>query len=54
MELDTANANAEAKQRLASDPFAELAPASAAALRARLEQLSQVWIEYVNLVAVSG
>ena len=54
MELDTANANAEAKQRLASDPFAELAPASAAALRARLEPLSRVWIEYVTLVAVSG
>ena len=54
MSLDTANATGEMKQRLSSDPFAELSPASAAALRARLEPLSRVWIEYINLVAVSG
>jgi hypothetical protein len=54
MELDTANAPPEMKQRLTSDPFADLAPASASALRARLDALSKVWIEYVNLVAVSG
>jgi hypothetical protein len=54
MELDTARASPEMKQRLATDPFAELAPASATALRARLDALSAVWIEYMNLVAVSG
>jgi len=54
MELDTARASPEMKQRLASDPFAELAPASATALRARLDALSAVWIEYMNLVAVNG
>ena len=54
MELDTANASPDMKQRLSSDPFAELSPASAAALRARLEPLSRVWIEYMNLVAVAG
>ena len=54
MELDTANASPDMKQRLSSDPFAELAPASAAALRARLEPLSRVWIEYIKLVAVAG
>lgn len=54
MELDTANATPDMKQRLTSDPLAELAPASAAALRARLEALSKVWIEYANLVAVNG
>jgi hypothetical protein len=53
-ELDTANATAEMKQRLTSDPFAELAPASAELLRARLEPLSKVWIEYMTLVAVAG
>lgn len=53
-ELDTANATPEMKQRLASDPFAELPAASADILRARLEALSKVWIEYMNLVAVSG
>jgi len=54
MELDTARATPEMKARLASDPFAELAPASAAALEARLDQLSAVWIEYTKLVAVAG
>jgi hypothetical protein len=54
MELDTANAPPEMKQRLTSDPFAELPPASADALRVRMEALSRVWIEYIKLVAVSG
>lgn len=54
MELDTVRASPEMKQRLASDPFADLAPASAAALRARLGPLSAVWIEYTKLVAVAG
>ena len=54
MEIDTARATPEMKQRLASDPFAELAPASATALRARLDALSAVWIEYMNLVALNG
>ncbi|HUQ81880.1 MAG TPA: hypothetical protein VM076_12100 [Gemmatimonadaceae bacterium] len=54
MEVDTAHATPEMKQRLTSDPFSGLAPASAAALRARLEALSKVWIEYANLVAVNG
>lgn len=53
-ELDTANATPEMKQRLASDPFAELPAASADLLRARLEPLSKVWIEYMKLVAVAG
>lgn len=53
-ELDTANASPEMKQRLAIDPFSELPPASADVLRARLEPVSQVWIEYMKLVAVSG
>ena len=54
MEIDTARASPEMKQRLATDPFAMLAPASAAALRARLDALATVWIEYMNLVAVNG
>jgi hypothetical protein len=54
MELDTANAAPEMKKRLSSDPFAELAPGSAAALRARLDALAPLWIEYMNLVAVNG
>ena len=54
MEIDTAHASPDMKKRLSSDPFSELAPASAAALKARLDTLSRVWIEYMNLVAVNG
>jgi hypothetical protein len=53
-EIDAANASPELKQRLASDPFAELAPASAAALRARLDAVVQAYVGYMNLVAVNG
>jgi hypothetical protein len=54
MEIDTARASPDMKKRLSSDPFAELAPASATVLKARLDALSRVWIEYMNLVAVNG
>jgi hypothetical protein len=54
MQIDTARASPEMKKRLRGDPFDDLAPASAAALRARLDALSRVWIEYVNLVALNG
>lgn len=52
--LDTANAPAEMKARLASDPFAELAPASAAALRARLDSVARAYVGYMQLVALHG
>jgi len=54
MELDTARASPEMKQRLATDPFTELPPASATSLRTRLGEASAVWIEYMNLAAVAG
>lgn len=54
MELDTARVSPEMKQRLATDPFTELPPASATSLRTRLDEASAVWIEYMNLVAVAG
>ena len=54
MEIDTARASPDMKRRLTTDPFTELAPASAAALRARLDALSRVWIEYMKLVALNG
>jgi len=54
MEIDTAHASPDMKQRLAGDPLAELPAASSAALRARLDALSRVWIEYMTLVAVNG
>lgn len=54
MEIDTARASPDMKKRLAGDPLDELSPASAAALRPRLDALSRVWIEYMTLVAVNG
>ena len=54
MEIDTARASPEMKKRLAGDPLAELPPASAAALRARLDALTSVWIEYMQLVTLNG
>jgi hypothetical protein len=42
------------KRRLATDPLADLSPESAAALRARMDRLVPLWIEYVTLTAVGG
>ena len=54
MQIDTARASPDMKQRLATDPLAELSPESAAALRARMDRLVPVWIQYVTLTAVGG
>lgn len=54
MSLDTSRATPEMRRMLASDPFAELAPESAAALRARLDRLVTLWGGYVELTAVAG
>ena len=54
MEIDTARASPDMKKRLAADPLQALPAPSAAALRARLDALSRVWIEYMTLVAVNG
>ena len=54
MQMDTAAATPEMRARLARDPLAELPPASAAALRARLDRLAPVFARYVRLTAVGG
>ena len=54
MEIDTTRASPDMKKRLAGDPIEALPAASAEALRARLDALSKVWIEYMTLVAVNG
>ena len=53
-ELSTSAVSPQMKQRLASDPFAELAPASAAALRARMDHVVPAYVAYMTLVAVNG
>jgi len=52
--IERARAGPDMKKRLAGDPLQELPAASAAALRARLDALSRIWIEYMTLVAVNG
>jgi hypothetical protein len=52
--VDTAHADAEMKARLASDPYVSLDPASAELLKARLDKIVPLWIEYVNLTVVGG
>lgn len=54
MRMDTARATPEMRRQLASDPLAELPPASAAALRERLDRLAPPWSEYARLTAVGG
>ena len=52
--VDTARAGPAMKARLASDPYAALDPAGAEALKARLDRIVPVWVEYITLTAVGG
>ncbi len=54
LSMDLSRADAATKARLARDAFADLSSDSAAALRAQMDRLVPVWIEYVNLTAVAG
>lgn len=52
--VDTARADSAMKVRLASDPYADLDPASAALVKSRLDKIAQLWIEYVKLTVAGG
>ena len=54
LSIDLSRADAATKERVARDPFADLSSGSAAALRAQMDRLVRVWIEYVSLTAVAG
>jgi len=54
LSMDVSRADAAMKERLARDPFADLPQDSAAALRAHMDRLVPVWIDYVTLTAVAG
>jgi hypothetical protein len=54
MELNLEMAPPEMRRRVESDPFAALSPASAAALRDRLDRLAPLWSEYHGLGAQAG
>jgi hypothetical protein len=53
-ELNLELASPGMKERLSHDPFAELDPSSAAALRERMDRIVPIWIEYTELTAVGG
>ncbi|HEY0590556.1 MAG TPA: hypothetical protein VGF40_02220, partial [Thermoanaerobaculia bacterium] len=54
MSMDMSQASEEMKAKLAKDPFDALTPSAAAALRARMDRLVPLWIEYVKMTAVAG
>jgi hypothetical protein len=54
MQLDTAHATPEMKDRFGRDPFAELSPGTREVLQAQMNRLVPPWIEYVKLTAVAG
>ena len=54
MQLDTMRLSPEDRREAARDPLADLTPASAAAVRSRLDRLAPVWGSYVRLTAVGG
>lgn len=54
LSIDLERADADTKARVAGDAFAELPPEAATALRARMDRLVPVWVEYKKLVAVAG
>jgi hypothetical protein len=54
LEMDMSRVSAEQREELSRDPFEQLAPESAAALRVRMDRLVPIWIEYVRLTAVAG
>jgi flagellar hook-basal body complex protein FliE len=54
LSIDLERADAETKARVSGDAFAGVPPEAATALRARMDRLVPVWIEYKKLVAVAG
>ena len=54
MQIDLSRVDEATKTRVARDPFTDLTPDAAAALRAAMDRLVPIWIEYVRLTAVAG
>ena len=54
LSMDLSRADDATRQRLARDAFADLSASSASVLRANMDRLVPVWIEYVTLTAVAG
>ncbi|HMA21231.1 MAG TPA: hypothetical protein VKO87_10525 [Gemmatimonadaceae bacterium] len=52
MSIDTSRVDAEMKAKLASDPYLVFDASSAAAVKARMDRLAPLWVNYVNLTAV--
>jgi hypothetical protein len=54
LSIDLERVDETTKARLARDPFDDLTPDSARTLRAHMDRLLPVWMEYVRLTAVAG
>jgi hypothetical protein len=54
MRIDLSRVDDATKARIGRDPFTDLTPEAAAALRGAMDRLVPIWIEYVRLTAVAG
>jgi hypothetical protein len=54
MQIDLTRVDEATKTRIARDPFTDLTPAAASALRGAMDRLVPIWIQYVRLTAVAG
>jgi hypothetical protein len=54
MQIDLSRVDEATKARVGRDPFTDLSPPAAAALRGAMDRLVPIWIEYVRLTAVAG
>ena len=54
LSMDLSRADSATRERLSRDPFNDLNAASADVLRAGMDTVAPVWIEYVSLTAVAG
>jgi hypothetical protein len=52
--VDTARADSAMKERLHSDPYAELDAPSAELVKSRLDKIAPIWIEYTKLTVAGG
>jgi hypothetical protein len=54
MQIDLSRVDDAAKARINRDPFNDLTPDAAAALRGAMDRLVPVWAQYVRMTAVGG
>jgi hypothetical protein len=54
LSIDLSRVDEATRTRIARDPFSDLSPESAVALRAKMNDLVPLWSEYMTMTAVAG